>query len=182
MLMPKPLFAPGFLERIHKKILAKQTFSHLLEIEITETAILRLNGDLEDHLKALRNLGVTLALDDFGTGQSSLARLGTIRCDRIKIDRSLAMASIEKYRRKTILRYVVKLAQEIGVSVCVEGIEDIEMLEFCREIGADEGQGFYLGRPSEVSSGPRMQTPDHADHTLSTQSPKSCNAAPTSAV
>lgn len=172
------LFAPGFLERIHKRILATRTFAHLLEIEITETGILRLNGDLEDHFKALRNLGVTLALDDFGTGQSSLARLGSIQCDRIKIDRSLAIASIEKYRRKTILRYVVKLAQEIGVRVCIEGIEDIEMLEFCREIGADEGQGFYLGRPSEVTSGPKMQTPDHADHTLSAQSANACNAAP----
>jgi EAL domain-containing protein (putative c-di-GMP-specific phosphodiesterase class I) len=85
------------------------------------------------------------------TGQSSLARLGAVPCDRIKIDRSLVVASGEKYHRRTILRYVVKLAQEIGVSVCVEGIEDNEMLDFCRGVGADEGQGFYLGRPSDVS-------------------------------
>ncbi len=146
------LFAPGFLEGIHNKILQREEFAHLLEIEITETAILRLNEGHEAYLKSLRALGVTLALDDFGTGQSSLARLGTVPCDRIKIDRSLAVASVEKYRRGTILRYVVKLAQEIGVGVCVEGIEDNEMLDFCRRIGADEGQGFYLGRPSEVSS------------------------------
>jgi diguanylate cyclase (GGDEF)-like protein len=146
------LFASDFLTRIYEIILKNKAFAHLLEIEITETAILRLNAGHEEILKALRMLGVTLALDDFGTGQSSLSRLGTIQCDRIKIDRSLAMASIDKYRCKTILRYVVKLAQEIGVSVCVEGIEDSEMLEFCRDIGADEGQGFYLGRPSEVSN------------------------------
>ncbi len=62
------------------------------------------------------------------------------------------MASIEKYRRKTLLRYVVKLAHEIRVGVCVEGIEYKDMLEFFREMGADEGQGFYLGRRSKVSA------------------------------
>lgn len=145
------LFAPGFLEEIYNKILQKKEFAHLLEIEITETAVLRLNECHEEYLKSLRALGVTLALDDFGAGQSSLARLGAVPCDRIKIDRSLVVASGEKYHRRTILRYVVKLAQEIGVSVCVEGIEDNEMLDFCRGVGADEGQGFYLGRPSDVS-------------------------------
>lgn len=163
------LFAPGFLERIHNKILQEKAFAHLLEIEITETSILRLNEGHEEYLKSLRALGVTLALDDFGTGQSSLARLGAVPCDRIKIDRSLAVASVEKYRRRTILRYVVKLAQEIGVGVCIEGIEDKEMLDFCRGIGADEGQGFYLGRPSEVSSATSVQADIESPLTQSNQ-------------
>lgn len=176
------LFAPGFLERVHKRIRENQMLAHFLEIEITETSILRLTEDHEESLKALRKMGVTLALDDFGTGQSSLARLGAVQCDRIKIDRSLTVTSIGKYRRETILRSVVKLAQAIGVSVCIEGIQDSETLTFCREIGADEGQGFYLGRPSEVSVSGRLQPDLQPGDPLSAQSGNIGDALSTSAM
>jgi diguanylate cyclase (GGDEF)-like protein len=118
-----------------------------LEIEITESSLLRNTQLTHDVLSQLRTLGVRISLDDFGTGYSSLSYLHTFPLQKVKIDRSF-LEGIDTDRPLTLLRGVARLSADLGMSVVVEGIETNEQLEL---IGADgtvtEAQGYLFSRP-----------------------------------
>ena len=108
-----------------------------LEIEITESSLLRNTQLTHDVLSQLHSLGVRISLDDFGTGYSSLSYLHNFPLQKVKIDRSF-LEGIDSDRPLTLLRGVARLSADLGMSVVVEGIETNEQLEL---IGADgDGQ------------------------------------------
>jgi len=121
--------------------------AHRLEIEITESSLLRNTQLTQDVLTQLRGLGVRISLDDFGTGYSSLSYLHRFPLQKVKIDRSF-LEGIETDRPLMLLRGVARLSADLGLSVVVEGIETAEQLEL---IGADgtvtEAQGYLFSRP-----------------------------------
>ena len=121
--------------------------AHRLEIEITESSLLRNTQLTHDVLSQLRTIGVRISLDDFGTGYSSLSYLHNFPLQKVKIDRSF-LEGIDTDRPLTLLRGVARLAADLGMSVVVEGIETNEQLEL---IGAEgtvtEGQGYLFSRP-----------------------------------
>ena len=118
-----------------------------LEIEITESSLLRNTQLTHDVLSQLRALGVRISLDDFGTGYSSLSYLHNFPLQKVKIDRSF-LEGIDTDRPLTLLRGVARLSADLGMSVVVEGIETNEQLELINADGTvTEAQGYLFSRP-----------------------------------
>jgi diguanylate cyclase (GGDEF)-like protein len=121
--------------------------AHRLEIEITESSLLRNTQLTHDVLAQLRTIGVRISLDDFGTGYSSLSYLHNFPLQKVKIDRSF-LEGIDTDRPLTLLRGVARLSADLGMSVVVEGIETNEQLELISADGTvTEAQGYLFSRP-----------------------------------
>ena len=124
-----------------------------LEIEVTETALV---GNLESALKqiaGLRQLGIRFAIDDFGTGYSSLNQLRTLTVDSVKVDRSFIKdLELMSGESATLVRGIVGMAHNLGLSVVAEGVETAGQLVILRSLGCDVSQGFFLHRPLAVSA------------------------------
>jgi diguanylate cyclase (GGDEF)-like protein/PAS domain S-box-containing protein len=119
-----------------------------LELEITETVMMRDVAATTRVLEELKAVGVRLALDDFGTGYSSLSQLGALPIDTLKIDRSFVGGMASKASDAAIVTAVIGLGHELGMKVLAEGIETKQQFVALRRLGCDELQGFYFGRPS----------------------------------
>jgi diguanylate cyclase (GGDEF)-like protein len=118
-----------------------------LEIEITESSLLRNTQTTHDVLSQLHAIGVRISLDDFGTGYSSLSYLHNFPLQKVKIDRSF-LEGIDNDRPLTLLRGVARLSADLGMSVVVEGIETNEQLELVSFDGSvTEAQGYLFSRP-----------------------------------
>jgi len=118
-----------------------------LEIEITESSLLRNTQLTHDVLSQLHVLGVRISLDDFGTGYSSLSYLHNFPLQKVKIDRSF-LEGIDSDRPLTLLRGVARLSADLGMAVVVEGIETNEQLELISADGTvTEAQGYLFSRP-----------------------------------
>jgi diguanylate cyclase (GGDEF)-like protein len=121
--------------------------AHRLEIEITESSLLRNTQLTHDVLSQLHTIGVRISLDDFGTGYSSLSYLHNFPLEKVKIDRSF-LEGIDTDRPLTLLRGVARLSADLGMSVVVEGIETNEQLELISADGTvSEAQGYLFSRP-----------------------------------
>jgi diguanylate cyclase (GGDEF)-like protein len=121
--------------------------AHRLEIEITESSLLRNTQLTHDALSQLHMIGVRISLDDFGTGYSSLSYLHNFPLQKVKIDRSF-LEGIDSDRPLTLLRGVARLSADLGMSVVVEGIETNEQLELISVDGTvSEAQGYLFSRP-----------------------------------
>lgn len=118
-----------------------------LEIEITESSLLRNTQWTHDALQQLHAEGVRISLDDFGTGYSSLSYLHSFPLQKVKIDRSF-LEGIDSDRPLTLLRGVARLSTDLGMSVVVEGIETNEQLDLISADGTvTEAQGYLFSRP-----------------------------------
>ena len=124
-----------------------------LELELTETAIIRDKARSLAAIGEIKALGVSIALDDFGTGYSSLDTLKTFPFDKIKLDRTFVEELALDPRSMAIVRAVLALGKSLGIPVLAEGIETPEQLALLRAEGCDEVQGFLIGRPGAFSDG-----------------------------
>ena len=122
-----------------------------LELEITETYIMRQAERDIRVLEELRDLGVRLAIDDFGTGQSSLGYLKRLPVDQLKIDRSFVMDTPHNGDDTAIVSAIVALGHSLRLEVLAEGVETPEQEALLRELGCDKAQGFYYSKPVEAS-------------------------------
>jgi diguanylate cyclase (GGDEF)-like protein len=118
-----------------------------LELELTETGVMRDIKRALDSLQGLKRLGVRLALDDFGTGYSSLAYLTQLPIDTLKIDRSFVDPLGESAQSRAVVRSITALAQALGLSTVAEGVETRAQLASLQALGCDEVQGYLYGRP-----------------------------------
>jgi diguanylate cyclase (GGDEF)-like protein len=118
-----------------------------LELEVTETAMLRDSQQVMDQLQALRAIGVQITLDDFGAGYSSLAYLRNFTFDRIKIDGSFIRDAAGKPNCAAIVHAIADLGARLGADTVAEGIETEEQLALARAEGCTEVQGFLIGGP-----------------------------------
>jgi EAL domain-containing protein (putative c-di-GMP-specific phosphodiesterase class I) len=120
-----------------------------LELEITESLLLRDEARTHELLHKLRSLGVKIALDDFGTAYASLSYLRSFPFDKIKIDRTF-IADLDKAKRKdcvAIIHAVAGLAKQMQMSTVAEGVETLEQLKTVTIAGCEEVQGFYFSKP-----------------------------------
>lgn len=142
--------------QFHQDGLAKQVIDiineyHLepswLELEITETSIMRDTQKALSTLKSLQQLGVQVALDDFGTGYSSLSYLKHFKVNSLKIDQSFVRGIPQDKNDAAIAGAVIAMAHKLDIQVIAEGIETREQFDFLRAEGCDVAQGYYLSKP-----------------------------------
>lgn len=139
-------FSRGDILRLVQHALARARLApQLLELEITETALL-LPGSL-DILRALRAMSIEIAIDDFGTGYSSLAYLRSVHAQRLKLDMAFVRGIGVHREDETITRAVLSLARELDFAAVAEGVETDTQLEFLRDHGCSVVQGYRFARP-----------------------------------
>jgi EAL domain-containing protein (putative c-di-GMP-specific phosphodiesterase class I) len=139
---------PGLVQVVTQALADFRIPPRLLEIELTETALLENVARVQGTLAELKALGVTLSLDDFGTGYSSLAYLKNFSLDKLKIDQGFVRGLPGNADDAAIAQAIVSIGHQHRLSVVAEGVECPEQAELLRQIGCDELQGYLYGRPS----------------------------------
>ncbi|WP_248918054.1 EAL domain-containing protein [Pseudomonas entomophila] len=125
---------------------------HLLELELTESQLLDSVEHIISTFEQLHALGVKLAIDDFGTGYSSLSYLKRFPVDYVKIDQAFIRGLLEGSQDAAITRAIIAMAKSLQLKVVAEGVETLEQLQFLREHGCDEVQGYLISRPVDAAS------------------------------
>ena len=146
-LSARQLHSEDFVERLQAVLAETGANPELLELEITESMMMKDVERIAQLLGELRRLGLHIAVDDFGTGYSSLAYLKRLPIDSLKVDRSFVRDLPGNADDATITRAVIALAHSLRLKVVAEGVETVEQLEFLRDHGCDEIQGYLLSRP-----------------------------------
>ncbi|MGO1462990.1 MAG: putative bifunctional diguanylate cyclase/phosphodiesterase [Marinobacter sp.] len=134
-------------ETIFRIIFNANVDTSLLELELTESAMMHDPEYAQRCLRELNQLGISFALDDFGTGFSSLSHLQNLPISLVKIDKSFVQALGESAGAEHIIRAIISLAHSLQISVVAEGVETESQLEFLRQQHCDEIQGYYYARP-----------------------------------
>lgn len=121
--------------------------SRSLELEVTETSLMKDISTAAQHLLSLRRSGALIAIDDFGTGYSSLSYLKSLPLDKIKIDKSFVQDLIDDGDDATIVRAIIQLGKSLGMQVIAEGVETVEQEAYVIAEGCHEGQGYLYSKP-----------------------------------
>ena len=141
-------FASG---NIHRQLAAQlarhQVDARLLEVEITESAMMGEQDEIIAELAAIRALGVKLHVDDFGTGYSSLSQLQKLKMDVLKVDKAFTSELCNSLEGRVFFQAIVSMAHALGMSVVAEGVETAPQLRVLQELGCNEVQGYYVARP-----------------------------------
>ncbi|KNY29167.1 EAL domain-containing protein [Pseudobacteroides cellulosolvens] len=146
----------GIADKISKILEDTEAGAKNIQIEITESIAFNEDHSVLQHLKDIKNLGVSISIDDFGTGFSSFTRLKTFPIDLIKIDIDFVRGiSSGSQKDMAIIRSIIQIAKNLGIDVLAEGVETEEQFKFLRDNQCDIIQGFYFYKPmpaSEVES------------------------------
>jgi diguanylate cyclase (GGDEF)-like protein len=137
----------GFLEGLFAVLSETGLDPRLLELELTESVLMKHPDSSASILQALRARGVQVALDDFGTGYSSLSYLQKFPIDALKIDQSFVSQITAAADDTSIVTAVISMAQSLKLRVVAEGVETIEQKDFLQAHACDEAQGYYFSRP-----------------------------------
>lgn len=151
----------GFAEKIEALLQSHRLSTGALHIEITENIALQHNGAIRAALDQLSDAGVPLAFDDFGTGYASLSLLTEIPLTHLKIDRNFVRRLSTCKTRSAIVRSLVRLAQELEITVIAEGVETTGQERLLRSIGCHKAQGFLYGRPMPLGELERRLQSQH---------------------
>ena len=153
---PKQFAQMGLTEYVKRMLHETELPPNCLQLEITESAMVKNLKNTARILEELSALGVRIALDDFGTGYSSLSYLHELPLSTLKIDRSFVRRLDAENDGTEIVRAIVNLARSLKMSVVAEGIETEVQLHQLREMGCDFGQGYFLSRPIEAREVPKF--------------------------
>jgi diguanylate cyclase (GGDEF)-like protein len=149
---PRQLADPNFVDNVRDIVTEARIGPGELCLEVTESALFSDPDTALLRLTALRAIGVRLAIDDFGIGFSSLWHLRQVpEVDLLKIDRAFISDIGSNPKDSAIVGAVIVLAGSLGMEIVAEGIETREQAEELRAMGADYGQGWFFGRPRELS-------------------------------
>lgn len=144
----KQLQQDNFTEMVISVLSDTSLPPQMLELEVTESAIINDPSATSKKFKTLRNLGVHLAIDDFGTGYSSLERLKNFEIDKLKIDRGFIKDLLaEKNNNAIITKAIIALSKSMGMKSVAEGVETLEQAEFLIQNECDSLQGYYYSKP-----------------------------------
>lgn len=131
-----------------KKLIKKyRIHPKYIEVEITESMLMKSFDKNVKILEEIKSLGVSIALDDFGTGYSSLNYLTRLPIDVLKIDRSFVVDLINNPKSKCIVETIINLSHQLGIEVVAEGVEDKLQVDYLRTILCDVVQGYYYSKP-----------------------------------
>ncbi|MGF1571124.1 MAG: putative bifunctional diguanylate cyclase/phosphodiesterase [Nodosilinea sp.] len=125
---------------------------HPIQLEITESMIMRDVESAQDLMEKLKHLGLQLAIDDFGTGYSSLSYLHRFPTDTLKIDQSFVGRMDKSYDDREIVYTIVTLGHKLGMDLVAEGIETQAQLDLLRAVGCARGQGYWFAKPLDSAA------------------------------
>lgn len=134
-------------DTIANTLIRRELSPQYLELEVTESMVMQDVDVVIGTLRRLRSLGVGIGIDDFGTGYSSLAYLKRFPVKRLKIDRSFVHDVADRRDGHVIPKVIIDLAHALGVKVVAEGVETADQYDRLQELGCDEVQGYFAGRP-----------------------------------
>jgi diguanylate cyclase (GGDEF)-like protein len=141
-------FERGDLPRVLAAAMEKYGVDpRLVEVELTESAMMGDHSTVVEQLAAIRAQGVKLLVDDFGTGYSSLAQLQRFEMDGLKIDRAFTSELGQSAQGEVFIRAILSMAHALGMSVVAEGVETREQLDILRSLDCNEVQGYLIAKP-----------------------------------
>ena len=146
------LMEPQLLDTVARVLRETSLDPTLLELEVTESISIKAAPNLVENLHALHQLGCHVAIDDFGTGAASLDYLRRLPADRIKIDQSFVRNIGVDPDDEAIVRATIEMAHRLNRAVVAEGVEIEPHLQFLRQHGCDELQGYLFCRPLQPVS------------------------------
>jgi diguanylate cyclase (GGDEF)-like protein len=146
-LTARQFFDEKLLQDLSKILADTSMDARLLELEITESLLMRDVKKTMRVLSGLKNMGIKIAIDDFGIGYSSLATLKQFPLDTIKIDRSLIRDVASVVADKDMTEAILAMGRTLSMTVVAKGVETKEQAEYLRQNACDEFQGFYLNKP-----------------------------------
>lgn len=144
---PRQFQQPGLVEQVRRALNETGLDPRYLEMELTESSIMKDAQLTVRTLRQLKETGVQVSIDDFGTGYSSLSYLKRFPVDILKIDISFVRNSTTDPKDAAIVRAIITLAHSLNLKVIAEGVETEEQLRFLRSLGCDEVQGYLFGMP-----------------------------------
>lgn len=170
---PSVLCAPRFNDTLAELLARTGLPPGQLELEITEDQLVDLTPQAAQRMNQLRDNGIRIVIDDFGTGFSSLGYLLELPLDGLKIDRRFTHALPESEVARSVVRSVVAVAADVGLTVVAEGVETEAQHECVLQLGVELGQGFFyaapgpaelvLARPHSIELSPRtVHLPEHS--------------------
>jgi EAL domain-containing protein (putative c-di-GMP-specific phosphodiesterase class I) len=127
-----------------------------LELELTESLIMQDPRKAVLTMQELRDLGLQIAIDDFGTGYSNLSSLKAFPISRLKIDQSFVRGLPDALGDSAITGAVISLGHQLGLGVVAEGVETKAQMDFLRDKGCNEVQGYFIGRPMSAADAEAM--------------------------
>ena len=146
--LPNRLFErTDLVEHIHQAVTHYGVPHHSIELEITETGLMRDLQNVIPSLHRLNEIGVEISIDDFGTGYSSLAYLTTLPISELKIDRSFVRDLGMTPQSSAVVTAIIALARSLGLRVVAEGVETLRQMEVLHRLGCTVMQGFLFSRP-----------------------------------
>lgn len=152
----------GFLEQVDHAVRTPGLAPGSLQLELTETVLLRRDNQIQSVLHSLKELGVHIAVDDFGTGFSSLRYLRDFPIDVLKIDKSFIDDITRDAQQVALVEGIVRIADTMGLQVIAEGIEDPAQRDLLAGMGCRFGQGFLFARPLTVRQSEHVLRRDEA--------------------
>lgn len=145
---PRQFSESGLIDDIRAALAASGLDPSSLEVEITESMLMRDVGKATEVIAEIRSLGIRTSIDDFGTGYSSLSMLKQFPLDVIKIDGSFVRGALESEQDRTLTEAVIAVGRALNLKVVAEGVETSAHAEFLRARNCDELQGYFINRPA----------------------------------
>jgi diguanylate cyclase (GGDEF)-like protein/PAS domain S-box-containing protein len=138
---------PTILETIKGILKETGIATNFIEIELTESTFADREG-MQETIRMIRELGITVSIDDFGTGYSTFSYIKELPADTLKIDMAFVRDLHQSEGSRAIVQAIVTLADTVGLNVIAEGIESDEQVKILKELGCQEGQGYFYGKPT----------------------------------
>jgi diguanylate cyclase (GGDEF)-like protein/PAS domain S-box-containing protein len=146
------LARPDLVDQLAATLAETQLAPDQLEIEITESVLLTDTDAVAQTLAAVHRMGVRLAVDDFGTGYSSLTYLRRFPVQKVKIDQSFVRNLNTDADNASIARAIISLGHSLGLQVVAEGVETREQINYLRNAGCDQAQGYFIAKPMSAAA------------------------------
>jgi EAL domain-containing protein (putative c-di-GMP-specific phosphodiesterase class I) len=169
---PEQFYTGTLLTDVHNALELSSFPAYRLEVEITESTMLKDSDTVLQQITTLKDMGCTIVLDDFGTGYSSLSYLWKFPFAKLKIDRSFVQALGTSPLVQGMLQSIIGLARNLGLKITAEGIETQDHIEALREYKCDYIQGYLTGRPAAATDVAAIILKNFAEQLQAPQTPR----------
>jgi diguanylate cyclase (GGDEF)-like protein len=149
---PAQFHRGGVREQLEQALTRHGVAPALLEVEITESAMIGDQDEIVAELAGIRALGIKLHIDDFGTGYSSLSQLQRLKMDVLKVDRAFTAELGASREGQVFFQAIVSMAHALGMAVVAEGVETAQQLALLQQLGCNEVQGYLIARPMDAGA------------------------------